>query len=112
MSKEKPGKELVIDASSLKISDKKSQDSVAIGNELELSQAFTRRALACDIVGLTSFSKMEKWHRYLFTQMSMSPPPGYSKPTLEQILRADRAAWVRMAEKVQSVIVQMQVTCL
>ena len=103
VSKEKPGKELVIDASSLKISDKKSQDTVAIGNELELSQAFTRRALACDIVGLTSFSKMEKWHRYLFTQMAMSPPPGYSKPTLEQILRADRAGWVRLAEKLQSV---------
>ena len=103
VSKEKPGKELIMDASSLKVPDKKNQDNVAINNELELSQAFTRRALAGDIVGVTSFNKMEKWHRYLFTQMAMSPPPGYSKPTLEQILRADRAGWIRLAEQVQSV---------
>ena len=94
---------MVINANSLKINDKKSQDSVAINNELELSQAFSRRTLACDVVGLTSFHRMEKWHRYLSTQMSLSPPPGYSKPTLEQILRADRAGWIRLAEKVQSV---------
>lgn len=103
VAKDKPGKELVIDANSLKISDKKNQDSVAISNELELSQAFTRRALACDVVGLVSFQRMEKWHRYLFNQMSLSPPPGYTKPTLEQILRADRAGWVRLAEKIASV---------
>ena len=104
VSKENPGKELVIDSNSLKIKDKKSQDSIAISNELELSQAFTRRPLAGDVVGLTSFHRMEEWHRYRFTQrMSLSPPFGYSKPTVEQILRADRAGWIRLAEKVQSV---------
>lgn len=103
VSKEKPGKELVIDANSLKISDKKSQENIAISNELELSQAFTRRALACDVVGFVSCQNMEKWHRYLFYQMALHPPPGYSESSLEQILRADRAGWIRLAEKVPSV---------
>ena len=101
--KDKPGKELIIDANSLKINDTKNRDQILINNELELSQAFTRRALACDVVGIASFQRMEKWHRYLFQQMSHSPPPGYVKPTIEQVLRADRAGWVRMAEKLNTI---------
>lgn len=103
VAREKPGKELVIDSNSLKINDVKHNDQVAISNELELSQAFTRRALASDVVGLVDFQRMEKWHRYLFQQLSHSPPPGYSKPTIEQLLRADRAAWIRLAETCSSV---------
>ena len=107
VAREKPGKELVIDSNSLKINGVKHNDQVAISNELqlELSQAFTRRALACDVVGLglVDFQDMERWHRYFFQQLSHSPPPGYSKPSIEQILRADRAAWVRLAETVSSV---------
>ena len=58
VAREKPGKELVIDSNSLKINDVKHNDQVAISNELELSQAFTRRALACDVVGLVDFQHM------------------------------------------------------
>ncbi len=101
--KDKPSKELVIDANSLKINDTKNRDQIAISNELELSQAFTRRALACDVVGIVSFQRMEKWHRYLFQQMAHSPPPGYMKPTIAQVLRADRAGWIRMAEKMNTI---------
>ena len=82
--KDKPSKELVLDANSLKINDTKNRDPIAISNELELSQAFTRRALGCDVVGIVSFQRMEKWHRYLFQQMAHSPPPGYMKPTLSR----------------------------
>lgn len=36
------------------------------------------------------------------TDFSWTPhaPPGYKSPTVEQILRADRAGWIRIAEKV------------
>eukprot|EP00435_Cladocopium_sp_Y103_P066237 s1265_g28.t1 len=44
---------------------------------------------------------MEKWHRALLDQMQAPAPPGFRRPTME-LLRADRAAWVRMAEKVSS----------
>ena len=60
----------MIDSNSLKINDVKHNDQVAISNELELSQAFTRRALASDVVGLVDFQDMERWHRYLFQQLS------------------------------------------
>ena len=68
VSKEKPGKELVIDANSLKISDKKSQENIAISNELELSQAFIRRALACDVVGFVSCQNIESGIVTFFTR--------------------------------------------
>ena len=102
VAREKPGKEITIDASSLKVHDTKHRENLSISNEYELSQAFTRRALACDLVGLVSFGEMEKWHRYLFQHLTHSPPPGFNKPSLEQLLRADRAAWIRLAEKTQT----------
>ena len=43
---------------------------------------------------------MEKWHRVLMDQLQSPSPPGFRKPSMEQILRADRAAWIRMAERV------------
>ena len=105
VSREKPGKEIVIDASSLKIHDTKQQENLSIKNEFELSQAMTRRALAADLVGLTTFnfSVMERWHRYLFQHLANQQPPGFGRTTVEQLLRADRQAWVRLAEKVPSI---------
>ena len=49
-----------------------------------------------------SFRTMEKWHRVLMDQLQMPSQPGFRRPSMEQILRADRAAWTQMAEKVTS----------
>ena len=102
VAKDKPSKELVLDANSLKVSESKNHDKVLIVNEFELSQALTRRSLACDIIGVCSFASMEKWHRYLFTHLSTPAPPNFSRPTMEQIMRADRAAFVKLAEKLST----------
>ena len=100
VAKDRPAKELVIDAQNLRVADGKHSDKVAMSNEFELSQALTRRSLACDLVGICSFSSMERWHRYLFNHLTSSPPPNFNKPTMEQILRADRQAWVKLPEKI------------
>ena len=34
--------------------------------------------------------------------MAVAPAPGYKSQTVEQALRADRAGWMRLAEKVGS----------
>lgn len=100
VSRERPGKELVLDNINLTVKDMENKDKCQISNELQLHQALTRRSLACDLMQACSFSTMEKWHRHLLDQMNS--PPGFRQPTMEQVLRADRAAWVKMAEKVTS----------
>ena len=62
----------------------------------------TRRALACDLLQVCTFSVMERWHRYLLNKLSTPPPPNYRPTSMEQVLRADRQAWIRLAEEVPS----------
>eukprot|EP00435_Cladocopium_sp_Y103_P038892 s848_g10.t1 len=100
VAREKPKKELVLDNVHLTVQDVEQKEKCQISNELELHQAFTRRSLACDLMQVCSFRTMEKWHRVLMDQIQLAAPPGFRKPSMEQILRADRAAWIKMAEKV------------
>ena len=98
VSRDKPGKEVIIDEQSrLQVKDKLYQDKVAIQSELQLQEAFARRALACDLMGVCTFSVMESWRRFLLAKLSLPPPPNYRKTNMEQLLRTDKAAWVRMA---------------
>ncbi len=100
VAKEKPPKELIIDGTShIAVKDGKRQDKCLIRNELELSQALTRRSLAFDLMSCATFSVCERYNQFLLGYLQMSPPPGYSGVSMEQILRADRAAWLRISEK-------------
>ena len=102
VSKEKHGREVVLDHTLLTVKDAERKDRCAIQSDLQLSQALTRMALACDLMQACSFRSMEKWHRFLLDQMQLTAPPLFRPPSMEQVLRADRAAWVRMAEQVPS----------
>jgi len=103
ISREKPGKEVVLDESAkLSIRDRRTKDRCQIQNELQLAEAMTRRALACDLLQVCTFAVMEKWHRFLLNKLSTPPPPNYRPTSMEQVLRADRQAWIRLAEEVPS----------
>ncbi|CAE7843090.1 unnamed protein product, partial [Symbiodinium necroappetens] len=103
ISREKPGKEVILDESAkLSIRDRRTKDRCQIQNELQLAEAMTRRALACDLLQVCTFSVMERWHRYLLNKLSTPPPPNYRPTSMEQVLRADRQAWIRLAEEVPS----------
>eukprot|EP00435_Cladocopium_sp_Y103_P046785 s1511_g13.t1 len=102
VAREKPGKELVLDNVNLTVKDAERRDKCQISNELQLHQAFTRRSLACDLMQVCTFRCMERWHRHLLDQLQTPSPPGYRQPTMEQIMRADRAGWIKMSEKVLS----------
>ena len=102
VAKEKPGKELILDQSNLVVKDVERKDRCTLQGDLQVFQALTRRSLACDLMGVCSFKNMERWHRFLMDATQIAAPGGYKSPTTEQILRADRAAWVRMAELVPS----------
>ena len=103
VNREKPGKELILhEGSRMSVRDKSHKDKCGIQNELQLSEALCRRALACDLMQLCSFACMDTWHRHLLAKLSEQPPPYYVKVSMEQLLRCDKAAWVRMSELLTS----------
>lgn len=98
----KTGKEISIDQSSLVIKDKAQELTCSTATELETTNAMRRRALAFDLVKACSYHTMHTYHAELFDHLHLSPPPGYAQVTLTQILRADRAAWLYIAERIST----------
>jgi len=92
----------VLDQTHLTVKDVESQAKCPMQNELQIFQALTRRALACDFMGVSTFKSMERWHRFLMDSMAVAGPPGCRSPTIEQALCADHAGWVRLAEKIDT----------
>ena len=101
---QKPQKDLILDAShSVKVRDSFTHNTQCdIADPLALSQALTRRSLAMDLVGVASFQKAESWNRELLRHLQQSPPPGHRQVDLVQIMRADRAAWLHIAQSLSS----------
>ena len=102
VARERPGKELILDQNRLSVKDKSDKGKCAIQDSLSLHQALQRRALACDLMSACSYEVLHEWHSFMLERLQQQPPPNCSKPSIEQILRADRAAWIRMAERVHS----------
>ncbi|CAE7204871.1 car [Symbiodinium sp. CCMP2592] len=100
ISSKKSQKELVIDGSGVAVKEKVQTTNCAIGSDLDLVLALRRRALAMDLVGIVSYEVANKYHQSLLQRLREAPPPDYAKVTVAQISRADRAAWLKMAETV------------
>ena len=96
----KPPKELKLDTSGtgITVKDSITEQQCSTGTELDLLEAMTRRSLAFDAMGLVDFHIFQKWIQYLFNLMRQPPPPNFKAPTLTQLLRADRQAFVRLQE--------------
>ena len=76
VSKAKRRKDLVIDQTHLTVKDIEQKDKCPMHNELQAFQAFTRRSLAYDLMGVCTFKCMERWHRFLMDSMQVSAPFG------------------------------------
>ena len=98
LQQKKPPKEIILDNTLLSVKEKSLDMTCSTRTELELFQAFRRRALAFDLVGLCSYAVMNQYHSELIQHLQDDAPPGYSTVTLTQILRADRAAFLHMGE--------------
>ena len=83
------------------LSRTRTQDlTCATTTELDTTNAMRRRALAFDLVKACSYHAMNSYHAELFDHLHLQAPPGYSQVSLAQLLRADRAAWLHIAEKI------------
>ena len=82
--------------------NKPSVHNCLINSELDLVSALRRRALAFDLVGILSYDVANRYHQALIQRLQEAPPPGYSKVSTAQVLRADRAAFLKIAENITS----------
>ena len=98
----KPGKEITIDQSQLIVKEKPADFTCSTNTELEVANAFRRRALAFDLVGKGSYNIMTSYRADLLDHLHTPPPPGYSPITIQQVLRADRAAFIFLSERMTS----------
>ena len=71
-------------------------------SDLSAFQALQRRALAYDFSRLLSFDASMEWIHFLFDHLHREAAPGYVKPDLAALLRADRQSWLLLAEQCTS----------
>ena len=95
---EKPQKQLAFDKNLVSVKDVVKEAKCSVDNEYDMMQALTRRSLAFDLTGVCSFAEMQKWSRHLLHQVRAEAPPGYESVTLAQAIRADKEAFLRLAE--------------
>ena len=98
----KPNREISIDQSSLIVKDKQQESLCSTSTELEVMNSLRRCALAFDLVKACGYHTMNTFHAELFEHLHQAPPPGYAAVSLAQILRADRAGWLMIAEKIST----------
>ena len=90
-----------VENSVLKLSARPSPTRVDVSTDLRLYQAFSRRGLALEVAGVCSFEAHESVMRTLFDYTHRHPPPGFTGPGTEQIIRADQELWKQVSSQVK-----------
>ena len=91
---------LSLDASGgLKLNKRQKLEDTNVTGERGLRQAFLRRNLAYDRAGIGTFSTMDLWTQKLFEKMNESPIAHYRSISVEQIINADKALWVKLSNE-------------
>ena len=98
-NKDRLAKTLEVEGGALKIRDAPDKP-LFVDNPTEflVYQALRRRGLAYDFADLVSYEVHQEWVDWLFQEMSKEPVKGFQRTQLAQILRADKAAWLHLAD--------------
>ncbi len=86
----------------LRLSKKARTDDVAISGDHQLRTAFLRRSLAYDMASIATFQVLDRWSQKLMEKMAEQPPSSYRHVTVEQVLQADKAIWIKAADASRS----------
>ena len=92
---------------SLRITQESPELTCDVSSAHLLRMAFQRRALAYDAAQLLSFHVQDKWNQALFDRMSCPTLPGFTAFSLDQLLAADRALWLKLSEQTRGTIKQL-----
>eukprot|EP00971_Amphidinium_carterae_P345646 6486721-Amphidinium_carterae.2 len=74
------------------------EDVAVVDTELHLKNAFTRRGLAFDQFNVLDFQTHSRWIEFLYQRLARVPYDGARPITVHQVIAADRALWLRIAE--------------
>ncbi|CAK8986161.1 unnamed protein product, partial [Durusdinium trenchii] len=93
---------LTVHIGRIKVTKRQELADCSLSGDLKLRSALTRRALAYELAGIASFLTLEKWSNMLFEKLQTDPPPGYRFVNHEQLIRADKALWLKVAEETRA----------
>ena len=82
----------------LKQFEKEEDQKADMSTEYRVRLALTRRALAFDNVGLSSFDSMEDYHGFLYSLIMKEALDSHYPITVDQVLKADRQLFIRLVE--------------
>lgn len=88
---------LKVDSEAPKIAD------ADFGTEIKMQWCFQRRGIAMELCNLVSWRISNMWLSMMLNTYSYDPPPGYSRVTLQQLVRADKELWTLLARDITSV---------
>ena len=86
----------------LKIENKGPDEKADMSADILVLQALTRRSLAMDQANLVSYVKIQAWVDRLLKCRTEEAPPGYSNPSLRQIMLADQKLFIELADRTRS----------
>lgn len=96
--KEKP-QTVTVENQTLKLATSPTVLKVDIGNELQFQWAMQRRGFAYDQCRLINHETHEAWLQILLNHLTREVPVGFSKVSIEQLLRADKEVFTLMAQE-------------
>ena len=94
----KPEREIAVEQNALKLKEKRTEIATDTSSEFLIYQALVRRCVAYEFARLIDFETQHKWVSWLFKTMAKTPPAGYNKVSMAQVLACDQSAFAHMAE--------------
>ena len=91
----------------IKVTKQHEVTQCAITGEIKLRMAFTHRSLAYDLARVASFEVQERWAQLLFDKLGQEPPAGYRHINVDQVIKADRALWIKVAEETRGKVTSL-----
>eukprot|EP00435_Cladocopium_sp_Y103_P060549 s295_g22.t1 len=96
-------RELTLEKGSLVMKNNDDKLQSATDSEIKVHYAMVRRGLTFQFAKLMSYNQHTEWETFLFEALHREPPPGYSRPSLTQLLQCDKAAFSRLASTLSSI---------
>ncbi|CAE7718275.1 bath-40, partial [Symbiodinium sp. KB8] len=94
---------LALDGSGKVKVDSASKEVVAdTSTEVLVMQALQRRALAMEQANIVSYTLLDLWHQRLMKARLTDPPPGYSRPSFDQLRLADQKLFSELQDGTRS----------
>ena len=86
----------------LKIENKSPDEKADTSSDILMLQALTRWSLAMDQANVVSYTKMQSCVDKLVKCRTDEPPPGYTSPSMRQIMLADQKLFIELADRTRS----------